>query len=70
MNEPPTINGRTLDTETELSIRGQTGRYKYRWMTGQDITCWGGRQGHEMYRSFQLNQIKTIHKKPKHPPRT
>lgn len=38
MTEPPTINGRTPDTETELSIRGQTGRYKYRWMTGQDIT--------------------------------
>jgi hypothetical protein len=34
-------------------------------MTGEDLTCWGGRQHHEMYRSFSPDKIKRVHSKPK-----
>lgn len=59
------VNGRTIEPGTELSIRGVSGRFTFRWMTGDDITCWGGRTGHEMYRTFPIDRIRRVHTKPK-----
>lgn len=59
------VNGRIIEPGTELSIRGESGRFIFRWMTGDDLTCWGGRTGHEMYRSFPEGKIKRVHSKPK-----
>lgn len=59
------VNGRIIEPGTELSIKGESGRYTFRWMTGDSYTCWGGRTGHEMYRSFPENKIKRVHSKPK-----
>jgi hypothetical protein len=58
-------NNRNIEPGTELSFKGETGRFIFRWMTGDDLTCWGGRQHHEMYRSFSPDHIKRVHSKPK-----
>lgn len=59
------INGRIIEPGTELSVKGESGRFIFRWMTGDDLTCWGGRSGHEKYRSFPESKIKLVHSKKK-----
>lgn len=59
------INGRHIEPGTELSVHGEPGRFIFRWLTGEHLTCWGGRQGREKYRTFRTDQIKTVHTKPK-----
>lgn len=59
------VNGRHIEPGTELSIKGVSGRFTFRWMTGDDFTCWGGRTGHEKYRTFSEGQIRRVHSKPK-----
>jgi len=62
-DEPLRINNRLVEPGTELSVRGESGRFVFRWMTGDDITCWGGRSGHEKYRTFPVDKVKRIHNK-------
>ena len=59
------INGRHVEPGTELSVHGETGRFVFRWMTGDHLTCWGGRTGHEKFRTFPIDKIKTVHSKSK-----
>ena len=59
------VNNRNLEPGTEFSVKGEPGRFIFRWMTGDAITAWGGRLGHEMYRSFDPSKIKRVHSKPR-----
>ena len=59
------VNGRVIEVGTEISVTGEPGRFTFRWMTGDDLTCWGGRSGHEKYRTFSIDRVKTVHAKPK-----
>lgn len=59
------VNGRLIEDGTEISIQGEPGRFIFRWLTGPDLTCWGGKTGHEMYRSFPLSRVRRVHSKPK-----
>lgn len=59
------VNGRIIESGTEISVSGEPGRFVFRWMTGSSLTCWGGRLGHEMYRSFRIDQVRRVHSKPK-----
>lgn len=63
--EPVKVNGRIIEPGTEFSVKGETGRFTFRWMTGEHYTCWGGRMGHEKYRTFTGDRIKRVHNKPK-----
>lgn len=62
------INGRIVEPGTELSIRGEVGRFVFRWLTGEHLTCWGGRLGHEKFRTFRQDQVRRVHTKPKRRP--
>jgi hypothetical protein len=59
------VNGRIIENGTEISVQGEPGRFVFRWMTGSSLTCWGGRLGHEMYRSFPTSRVRRVHSKPK-----
>lgn len=59
------VNGRIIENGTEISVFGEPGRFIFRWMTGPHLTCWGGRTGHEMYRSFPIHRVRRVHSKPK-----
>ena len=59
------INGRLIEPGVELSIKGESGRFVFKWLTGDHLTCWGGRTGHEKFRTFPADKIKTVHSKPK-----
>ena len=63
--EPLRVNGRYIEPGTEISISGEPGRFIFRWLTGSDLTCWGGRTGHEKYRSFPIQRVRRVHSKPK-----
>ena len=59
------INNRHIEPGTELSIAGERGRFAFRWMTGECLTCWGGRIGHEKFRTFTQDRVTKVHNKPK-----
>jgi len=61
------IHNRILERNTEISITGESGRFKYLYQNNSDgsITCYGGKTGHAMYRSFMPNRVKRIHSKKK-----
>jgi len=67
ITEPDNLkaNGRRIEPGTELSITGEPGRFIFRWLTGNDLTCWGGRTGHEKYRSFPIERVRRVHSKAK-----
>jgi hypothetical protein len=62
------INGRIVEPGTELSVQGEPGRFVFRWMTGSYLTCWGGRQGYEKFRTFRPEQVRRVHSKSKRRP--
>lgn len=49
-----------LPAGTSITIAGEPGAFVVRWVTANEVTCWGGRPGHERFRSFALATIKTI----------
>lgn len=61
--ELPKVHGRLVEPGTEFSVFGEAGRFVFRWMTGDDLTCWGGKSGREKYRTFSVDRIKRIHNK-------
>lgn len=65
--EPLKINGRIVEPGTELSITGERGRFRFvAVFTGDgSLTCYGGTQGHEMFRSFRPERVRTVHSKSK-----
>ncbi|ARQ95516.1 hypothetical protein I5G81_gp77 [Mycobacterium phage Shandong1] len=61
------VNGRTLEPGTEVSIRGERGRFRFKSAartSGGRIVCdfIGGPAGHEQWRSFYPEKIKTVHR--------
>jgi Na+-transporting NADH:ubiquinone oxidoreductase subunit NqrF len=65
--KPLKINNRVIEQGTELSIIGETGRFKFMYVFDRDhsITVYGGKNGHAMFRSFMPNQVSRVHTKKK-----
>jgi hypothetical protein len=64
------INGRVLVPGTEFSVHGEPGRFRFLYVIQTPAgATWvdgiGGRVKEPQWRSFRLNQIKTIHRIPK-----
>lgn len=62
------INGRKVFPGTELKIAGERGRYQFIKQINTDkgvewIDVWGGTKRNEAWRSFKLEQVKTVHYK-------
>ena len=61
------INGRRVAKGTELSIKGERGRFRFLRLV---VTCkgstwidvYGGKSGHETIRSFHPSKVKTVHR--------
>ncbi|AEJ95843.1 hypothetical protein SEA_ROSMARINUS_75 [Mycobacterium Phage Rosmarinus] len=61
------VHGRTLEPGTEVSIRGERGRFRFRsasLTSAGRIVCdfIGGPAGHETWRSFYPDRIRTVHR--------
>jgi hypothetical protein len=63
-----TVNGRVLTPGTEVSIRGERGRFRFikrieRPGQGLEwLDFWGGPKGAEQWRSFYPERVKTVHR--------
>jgi hypothetical protein len=63
-------NGRHVAPGTELSVRGERGRYRFLAHVYTEAGCewidtYGGPPNREAFRSFSLARITTVHAKPK-----
>lgn len=61
------IHGRELHPGTEVSIRGERGRFRFMraTTTSSDRIVFdfiGGAAGHECWRSFYPERVKTVHR--------
>uniref|UniRef100_A0AAU8GP10 DUF7246 domain-containing protein n=1 Tax=Mycobacterium phage Pharb TaxID=3136626 RepID=A0AAU8GP10_9VIRU len=61
------VHGRVLLPGTEVSIRGERGRFRFKSAartSGGRIVCdfIGGPAGHEQWRSFYPERIRTVHR--------
>ncbi|ALF00512.1 hypothetical protein SEA_BOOSTSEASON_78 [Mycobacterium phage BoostSeason] len=61
------VHGRTLEPGTEVSIRGERGRFRYMRATTTSagrlvLDFIGGPAGHEAWRSFYPERIRTVHR--------
>jgi hypothetical protein len=66
-NDTFKFNGRTLTKGTEVSIRGQRGRFRFvGHVTHPNGNQWldfiGGKKGCEAWRSFGPESIRTVHR--------
>lgn len=65
------INGRNITKGTEVSIRGERGRFRFMKHVKTDKAEWvdvvGGTTGVRMWRSFEVSRVKTVHRKNKTP---
>lgn len=63
------VNGRIVSVGTEVSIRGESGRFRFMKHVKTDTAEWidviGGKKGHSTYRSFTVDRVKTVHYKNK-----
>jgi len=62
------INGRRVERGTELSIQGESGRFRFvRFVKTDKGARWidviGGRKGCDQWRSFRPERVKTVHVK-------
>jgi hypothetical protein len=59
------VNGRTVSVGTELSIKGESGRFRFlkhvKTQTSEWIDVVGGKKGYSTCRSFRISQVKTVH---------
>jgi hypothetical protein len=59
------VNGRTVSVGTELSIKGESGRFRFmkhvKTQTSEWIDVVGGKKGYSTCRSFTVDQVKTVH---------
>lgn len=61
-----TINGRHVGPNTEISIRGESGRFTFHYSLRPDeVTVWGGDPQYEKWRTFKLDRVRTVHRKPR-----
>lgn len=60
------INGRNVEVGTEISIKGESGRFRFLKKVTTPTTSWidciGGKKGYETYRSFEISRIRTVHR--------
>jgi hypothetical protein len=66
-SETYTANGRSLERGTEVSIRGERGRFRFLLHTVTEkgvewVDVMGGPKGAEKYRSFRPDRIRTVHR--------
>jgi len=62
------VNGRNIQPGTELRIRNQRGRFRFikhvKTPAGAEwVDVWGGPKGCEQWRSFRVEDIRTVHYK-------
>lgn len=61
------VNGRVVEKNTELSIKGQSGRFLFIKHVVTPNCEWidvlGGKARYKQFRSFRPEQIKTVHYK-------
>lgn len=61
-----TINGRTVEVGTELSIKGEPGRFRFlkriKTPTSEWIDVIGGKERYSRYRSFRVDAVRTVHR--------
>ncbi|WNN93706.1 hypothetical protein SEA_CALLINALLBARBZ_56 [Arthrobacter phage CallinAllBarbz] len=62
-----TVNGRHLAPTTEVSIRGERGRFRFmRAVTSPSgaewLDFWGGPKGAEQWRSFYPERVRRVHR--------
>ncbi|AYN57783.1 hypothetical protein PBI_DRMANHATTAN_65 [Arthrobacter phage DrManhattan] len=60
-------NGRHITPGTEVSIRGERGRFRFLKRVTRDdgrewLDFWGGPKGCEAWRSFSADQIRRVHR--------
>ena len=61
-----TINGRAVTPNTEISIRGESGRFTFHYSLAPDeVTVWGGDPQYEKWRTFKIDRVRTVHRKPR-----
>ena len=70
VSETIKVNGRVVEQNTELSIKGESGRFLFikhvKTPTCEWIDCIGGKnERYKQFRSFRPDQIKTVHWKNK-----
>ena len=63
------VNGRIVSVGTEVSISGESGRFRFMKHVKTDTAEWidviGGKKGYSVYRSFTVDRVKTVHYKNK-----
>lgn len=62
-----TVNGRHLTPGTEVSIRGERGRFRFLKRVTRDsgaewLDFWGGPKKCEQWRSFRADRVKRVHR--------
>lgn len=72
ISEAATVNGRHLRPGTEVSIRGERGRFRFiRRVVNSDgvewLDFWGGPKGAEQWRSFYPARVRRVHRIKKTP---
>lgn len=60
-------NGRHITPGTEVSIRGERGRFRFLKRVTRDsgaewLDFWGGPKGAEAWRSFSADRVKRVHR--------
>lgn len=60
-------NGRHIGPGTEVSIRGERGRFRFLKRVTRDnglewLDFWGGPKGAEAWRSFSASQVRRVHR--------
>ncbi|BBC53783.1 hypothetical protein PBI_JF4_68 [Mycobacterium phage JF4] len=75
ITEPVKVNGRALEPGTEVSVKGESGRFRFvkATRTSKGLTVLdfvGGTPGRESFRSFYPERIETVHRIAKTPQNT
>jgi hypothetical protein len=59
------VNGRIVSVGTEISIIGESGRFRFMKHVKTETSEWidviGGKKGYSTCRSFRVSQVKTVH---------
>ena len=63
------INGRNVSRGTEISVQGESGRFRFLKHVKSGSNEWvdviGGKKGYEVFRSFDISRVKRVHSKNK-----
>lgn len=69
VSEEIQIHGRNVLKGTELSVKGEPGRFRFikhvKTETKEWVDVVGGKKGYKTFRSFDISRIKTVHYKNK-----